>query len=157
MDHVLKIARRRLGCDAAGEPWPGVIDAERRFHMRLRVGDEDIDEMGHVNNAVWVAWLQDVSAAHWYHAARPEDRERYGAMVLHHDITYRGNVGPGADVKAQTWVDGPPRGVRYARRVQFFDEADRLLVSALSQWGVVEIATGRLVRVTPEIAGPFLP
>ena len=30
---------------------------------------EHIDELGHVNNAVWVQWIQEVALAHWYSVA----------------------------------------------------------------------------------------
>lgn len=124
--------------------------------MAFAVTEDDIDELDHVNNAVWVVWLQDVSVAHWYAAAHPDHRDQHGAVVLHHDITYRGNVGLGARVKAQTWIQGLPRGARYTRCVRFEDERGKLLVSAVSQWGLID-RNGRLVRVTPEMAAPFLP
>ena len=148
--------RRRIGCAADGSPRLGVIDAGRRFNMAFAVTEDDIDELDHVNNAVWVVWLQDVSVAHWYAAAHPDHRDQHGAVVLHHDITYRGNVGLGARVKAQTWIQGLPRGARYTRCVRFEDERGKLLVSAVSQWGLID-RNGRLVRVTPEMAAPFLP
>lgn len=148
--------RRRIGCAADGSPLLGVIDAGRRFNMAFAVTEDDIDELDHVNNAVWVVWLQDVSVAHWYAAAHPDHRDQHGAVVLHHDITYRGNVGLGARVKAQTWIQGLPRGARYTRCVRFEDERGKLLVSAVSQWGLID-RNGRLVRVTPEMAAPFLP
>lgn len=46
--------RRRIGCDASGVPLAGKVDERRRFHIRFQATEEDIDELGHVNNAVWV-------------------------------------------------------------------------------------------------------
>ena len=31
----------------------------------------DIDELGHVNNAVWARWIQDVATVHWRAVAAP--------------------------------------------------------------------------------------
>ncbi len=67
--------RRRIGCDASGVPLAGKVDERRRFHIRFQATEEDIDELGHVNNAVWVTWIQDVSVAHWLTAARPRDAD----------------------------------------------------------------------------------
>jgi len=147
---------RRIGCDASGTPLAGKLDGQRRFHIRFRVQEEDIDELGHVNNATWVVWVQDASVAHWFAAARPGDADEYAAMVVRHEIDYRRNVRAGDEVTAVTWVDGPPRGARYARRVEFTDSEGRLLVAALSQWVLIAKANGKLVRVPPELAARFL-
>lgn len=148
--------RRRIGCDVSGHPLPGRIDAQRRFHIALQAEANDIDELGHVNNATWVVWIQDASVAHWLAAARPQDAGRYVAMVLRHEVDYRGNIKAGEKVTAVTWVEGAPRGARYFRRVDFVDGKGRLLVSALSQWALIEKTTGKLVRVPVEVAAPFI-
>ena len=41
------------------------------FELTLTAGPEHIDELGHVNNAVWVQWIQQVAVAHWEAVARP--------------------------------------------------------------------------------------
>ena len=148
--------RRRIGCDEHGHPLVGEVDEHRRFHIRFRARDADIDELGHVNNAVWVTWIQDVSVAHWLTAARPRDADTYVAMVLRHEVDYRGNIRAGEETFAITWVEGKPRGARYARCVEFKDSNGQTLVAALSQWVLIEKATGKLVRVPAEVAAPFL-
>ncbi len=59
---------------------------------------EHIDALGHVNNTVWVQWIQDMATAHWDAAARPQDHAAFFWVVVRHEIDYRGNVaqGPGA-------------------------------------------------------------
>lgn len=150
------LKRRRIGCDAAGDPLPGTVDEQRCFHISFRAEEHDIDELDHVNNAVWVTWVQDASMAHWYAAARPQDVSAYVAMVLRHEVDYRGNIQAGDEVTAVTWVEVQPRGARFTRRVEFFNDKGRLLVSARSQWALIEKATGKLVRIPDELAAPFL-
>ena len=82
-----------------------------------------IDEMGHVNNAVWVQWIQDMATAHWDAAARPEDREQYVWLVVRHEIDYRGNIDLGQSVEGTTWIEGGARGAKSLRRVDFRDAA----------------------------------
>ena len=148
--------RRRIGCDASGVPLAGKVDERRRFHIRFQATEEDIDELGHVNNAVWVTWIQDVSVAHWLTAARPQDRDRFVAVVLRHEVDYRGNVRAGDEVSAITWVVGAPRGARYVRGVEFHGEDRRTIVASLTQWALVDRETGKLARVPVEVAAPFL-
>ena len=41
------------------------------FEQRITASPTDIDELGHVNNAAWVRWIQDMATAHWHAAAPP--------------------------------------------------------------------------------------
>ena len=41
------------------------------FEHDVTASPEHIDELGHVNNAVWVSWIQDIAVAHW-NAIAPE-------------------------------------------------------------------------------------
>ncbi|MDZ7895568.1 MAG: acyl-CoA thioesterase [Sphingobium sp.] len=149
-------SQRQIGCDMSGRALPGRLDPQRRFHITFRAEVSDIDELGHVNNAIWVVWIQDASVAHWLAAARKEDADHYVAMVVRHEVDYRGNIKAGEEVTAITWVEGEPRGARYARRVDFTDGKGRLLVTALSQWALIEKVTGRLVRVPADMAATFV-
>jgi len=55
----------------------------------------DIDELGHVNNAVWVRWIQDMATSHWQAVASPEHIAAYIWVVTRHEIDYRGNIAAG--------------------------------------------------------------
>ena len=127
-----------------------------RFTKVITAAPEDIDELGHVNNAVWVRWIQDVAVSHWAAAAAPEHRDAYVWVVTRHEIDYRGNVSAGETVTAETWVPDPPKGARFDRHMCFTGADGRVKVEAVSTWAMLDRATGRLVRVRPEIAVPFL-
>lgn len=118
---------------------------------------EHIDGMGHVNNAVWVQWMEAIATAHWGAVAAPEHQARYAWVVTRHEIDYRGNVGPGETVLAETFIPEGPNGARFDRRVDFRNADAKVIVSARTTWAMVEIATGRLCRVPTEVAAPFLP
>ena len=89
------------------------------FRQTITATPNDIDELGHVNNAVWVRWIQDVAVAHWTALAPEADREAYVWVVTRHEIDYRGNVSAGETVTAETWVQEPPRGARFDRHMKF--------------------------------------
>ncbi|TAD77527.1 MAG: acyl-CoA thioesterase [Sphingomonadales bacterium] len=116
---------------------------------------EHIDELGHVNNTVWVQWIQDMATQHWDAAARPEDRAAFFWVVVRHEIDYRGNVGLGETVQAETWIEGPALGAKSHRRVEFVDAAGKRLVSAATTWAMLDRASRRLARVRPEVLAPF--
>jgi acyl-CoA thioester hydrolase len=118
---------------------------------------QHIDELGHVNNAVWVDWIQQIATAHWAAVALPEHQAAYVWVVTRHEIDYRGNVGPGESVTAETFIPAPPSGARFDRRVDFKDAAGKVIVSAKTTWALIDKASGRLQRVRDEIAAPFRP
>ena len=126
------------------------------YTTTITAGPEDIDILGHVNNAVWVKWIQDVAVAHWHAIAAPEHHDAYIWVITRHEIDYRGNVSAGETVTAETWVDEPPRGARFNRYMKFTGADGKVRVEAKTTWAILDRATGRLVRVPPEVAAPFL-
>jgi len=126
------------------------------FEMRFTAGPDDIDIMGHVNNAVWVQWMERVATAHWEALAPPDAQERYLWVVTRHEIDYRGNVAQGEDVLARTWVAEPPRGARFDRMIAFTGPDGKPRVTARTTWAMIDRSTARLVRVPPDLAAIFL-
>lgn len=127
-----------------------------RHTVSITAGPDDIDELGHVNNAVWVKWVQDVAVGHWTAVAPPAHRDAYVWVVTRHEIDYRGNVRAGETVTAETWVADAPKGARFDRHVRFTGADGRVKVEAKTTWAIVDRATGRVLRVPAEVAAPFL-
>ncbi|MFN3990369.1 MAG: acyl-CoA thioesterase [Erythrobacter sp.] len=127
-----------------------------RFTRSFVAEPHHIDALGHVNNTVWVQWIQDMATAHWDAVARPEDRAAFFWVVVRHEIDYRGNISEGARVTAETWIEDPAMGAKSLRRVEFCDANGKRLVSAATTWAMLDKATGRLARVRPEVLAPFL-
>jgi len=129
--------------------------SEPDYSVTFTAQDADIDELGHVNNAVWVRWVQDVAIGHWNAFALPEHVDAYVWVITRHEIDYRGNLKSGESVVARTWV-GEPRGARFDRYVAFTGEDGKVKVESKTIWAIVEKASGRILRVPPEVAAPFL-
>ena len=123
--------------------------------MTFKAKPEHIDELGHVNNAVWLQWVQDIAVAHWSAVAPAEQQAAYVWVVTRHEIDYRGNVALGESVTAETWIPEPPKGARFDRCVAFRDRPGKVLVEARSTWALLDRKSGRLLRVRPEVAAPF--
>ena len=127
-----------------------------RFTRQFTAEPQHIDELGHVNNAVWVGWVQEIAIAHWDAAARAQDRAAFFWVVVRHEIDYRGNIAEGERVTGETWIDGPAQGATSVRRVEFRDAAGKVIVSARTTWGMLDRGTQRLVRVRADVIAPFL-
>lgn len=117
---------------------------------------EHIDILGHVNNAVWVRWMEQVATEHWMRDADPAHLDAYVWVVTRHEIDYRGNVKEGEAVTVRTWIPEGPRGARFDRLMEFTGPDGKVKVSAKSTWAIIDKATGRILRVPPEVAARFL-
>ncbi|MBX3565741.1 MAG: acyl-CoA thioesterase [Sphingomonas sp.] len=126
------------------------------FRQTITAQADDIDELGHVNNAVWVKWIQDVAVAHWMALAPPEDHAAYFWVITRHEIDYRSSVLEGETVTGETWVQDPPRGARFNRHMKFTGADGKIKLEAVSTWAIMERATGRLARVPKHLAELFL-
>ncbi|NBC37596.1 acyl-CoA thioesterase [Novosphingobium sp. FSY-8] len=132
------------------------------FTHTFTAGPEHIDVMGHVNNAVWVQWMEAIATTHWERDAAPAHVAAYAWVVTRHEIDYKGNVRQGDQVLAETFIPEGPKGARFDRRVDFRAIAadgtpGKVIVSARTTWAMIELATGRLSRIPAEVAAPFLP
>lgn len=127
-----------------------------RYSLTFTAGPEHIDVMGHVNNAVWVQWMEVMATAHWEAVAAPEHVARYAWVVVRHEIDYRGNIREGDSVTAETFIPEGPNGAKFDRHIEFKDAAGKVVVRAKTTWAMIEIASGRLMRVPAEVAAPFV-
>lgn len=116
-----------------------------------------IDEMDHVNNAVWLQWVEAVATAHWETVASAEHVATYVWFAVRHEIDYRGNIGLGESVVAKTWLPAAPTGARFERRVNFTNAIGKVIVSVRSIWAIIERSSGRLVRIPKDVSDPFGP
>ena len=126
------------------------------FTLTFTAGPEHIDQMGHVNNAVWVQWMEALATAHWEAVAPAVHQARYAWVVARHEIDYRGNIREGESVTGETFIPEGPSGARFDRRVDFRNAAGKVIVSARTTWAMIDIASGRLMRVPPDVAAPFV-
>ena len=128
-----------------------------RHTLTFTAQPQHIDELGHVNNAVWADWIQQIATAHWSAVASPAHQAAYIWVVTRHEIDYRGNIALGESVTAETFIPSAPSGARFDRRVDFTDAGGKVIVSAQTTWALIDKASGRLQRVREDVAAPFRP
>ena len=142
----------------AGEPLS--FDVPDPFLYEPAVREADIDGQGHVNNAVYVRWMD--AAAYAHSAAVGYDGDAYRALgtafvVRRHEIDYLAPTWPGDRVVVATW---PERMARFKamRRHQVVRVGDgQTLVRAVTTWVYVDRATGRPQRIPAELIAAFGP
>ncbi|HEY0412554.1 MAG TPA: acyl-CoA thioesterase [Allosphingosinicella sp.] len=126
------------------------------FERTVTATEADVDELGHVNNAVWVRWIQHLATAHWEAVAREAHKAAYIWVVTRHEIDYLRAVLPGETVTGRTWVAEAPKGARFDRLVEFTGSDGKARVRARTTWAILDKATGRPLRVPADVAAPFL-
>lgn len=127
------------------------------FELTFTAAAEHIDELGHVNNAVWVQWIQQVAVAHWEALAAEAHKQRYFWVVVRHEIDYLRAAHEGERVLARTWVGDAPQGARFERFVEFTGADGKVCVRSRTQWAIIDKTLGRPIRVPPEVIAPFMP
>jgi acyl-CoA thioester hydrolase len=126
----------------------------RQFEHIFTARTADIDELGHVNNTVWVRWVQDMATVHWAAAATPEQAAAYVWVVVRHEIDYLGNLKEAESVAARTWVAEAPAGAKYDRHVEFSKDG-RVIVRAKTTWAILDRAKLRPIRVPKDVVERF--
>src|SRR5215472_21826 len=125
------------------------------FEMVVPVVATDIDEQNHVNNTVYVRWVQDVAVAHWRAITNAEVQETIGWVVLRHEIDYKAPATLGDEIVLRTWV-GKATRLTFERFTEIRRKGDRQLLSqARTLWCPINARTGRPMRVPAEVREQF--
>ena len=125
------------------------------FELPITVAPEDIDGLGHVNNVVYVRWMQDVATRHWETAAPAALRAEVIWVVTRHEVDYKAPAFVGEALVARTWV-GEPSGATWERFIEVRRvEGDRLLVAGRSVYAAIDPKSGRPRRVDSQLQEPF--
>ena len=126
-----------------------------RFELAIPVQAADIDELGHVNNVVYLRWVQEAAVAHWRVAATAAQQATVAWVVLRHEIDYKRAARMGDGVVARTWV-GTASTHEFERYTEILRAADRaLLARARTVWCPIDGRTGRPIRVDTDVRERF--
>lgn len=130
------------------------------FDLKITVQAEHIDTLNHVNNVVYVSWMQDVATAHIeaLGLGLKEYIELKHAMVaVEHHVQYRKAAVEGEEIILRTWLNDI--NVLYSfRQYVFYRPKDKaILFTGNTQWACIEIATGRPKRMSPTFTQAYQP
>jgi len=123
--------------------------------MTVPVLPADIDGQNHVNNTVYLRWIQDVATAHWKSLASAEAQDAIGWVVLRHEVDYRSSASLGDEILLRTWV-GQASRLKFERFTEIHRKIDNhLLAQGRTLWVPIDVRTGKPTRVGAELRAQF--
>ena|SRR5450432_3391179 len=127
----------------------------RIFEYRLTVSENDIDELDHVNNIVYLRWVQESASAHWAQLSNEAINQKYIWVVMRHEIDYLQPALPGDEIMVQTWV-GKNEGAKSERHTQLYNAASgKKLSEAITTWCLLDAVSKRPKRIEADILSLF--
>ncbi len=133
---------------ASGEPVPAT------FEQAITVTAEDLDELHHVNNVVYLRWVQDVATAHWTAIAPREALETVAWVARRHEIDYLSAATLGEELVARTWV-GQAEGLTFERLTEIRRANGQVIARARTLWVPISRVTGKPARVGEDVRALF--
>jgi acyl-CoA thioester hydrolase len=142
----------------------GTMLAQETFAMPLSpiytkifvIPQSAIDENGHVNNVVYVQWMQDIAVEHYSAIGGVEAQGPNATWVVReHKVEYLLPAYVGEEIEIRTWVENIKR-VRSLRKYEFVRKADgKTLVRGETDWVFVDVKSGRPLAIPQEVVGVF--
>ncbi len=126
------------------------------FHeYPIAITPDDIDHMGHVNNAVYLKWVQAAVVNYWERVAPPEAVAQHLWVALKHEITYRRPAFLDDGVIAEVAAESA-QGAR-AFFSTLIKRGEEVLAEVKSSWCCLDAATKRPARLAKDVIARFVP
>ncbi len=119
------------------------------FTLTITVSAEDIDNLQHVNNLVYVKWMDRIAGTHWDHLTKDNPLLEYVWVVVRHEIDYLKQASLGDEIMVKTWV-GETKGITSIRFMEFY-KRDILLVKAKTTWAMLDSKTFKPTRIRENV------
>lgn len=116
-----------------------------------------IDENGHVNNVMYVQWMQDIAVEHYASIGGIEAQGSESTWVVReHKVEYFLPAFVDEKIEIKTWVENIRR-VRSLRKYEFVRKSDgKILVKGETDWVFVDTKTGMPRAVPKEVENIFV-
>ncbi|MBI2332459.1 MAG: acyl-CoA thioesterase [Chloroflexi bacterium] len=126
------------------------------YSKTITIPSSAIDENGHVNNVVYVQWMQDIAVEHYASLGGVEAQGPDATWVVRqHSIEYLQQAFAGEEIEIRTWVEGI-RKVRSMRKYEFVRKNDgKILVKGETDWVFMDTKTGRPKAIPQEVERVF--
>jgi acyl-CoA thioester hydrolase len=122
-----------------------------KFTKQILVQENDIDELNHVNNVRYVQWMQDIAKEHWFSSIKNKLNSTYIWVVASHFIEYKSSAVLNDELTIDTFIE-KFEGPMSFRRVEIRNKkTNRIIVTALTKWCLIDIETKRPILVPEEI------
>lgn len=119
------------------------------YSTSLIVSKKDIDQLGHVNNLVYLEWVLKISGMHWNLLSTNEINAKYVWVVLRHEIDYLSSVKLNDEILISTWI-GDSYGVKSERFVEIkFNQ--KIVARAKTTWCLLDRNSMKATRIPSNI------
>lgn len=118
-----------------------------------KVEPHHIDDLNHVNNVVYLEWVQDMGNYHWTEKTKGQYDKEFAWVVLDHFIEYKRPSVLGDELVATTWVE-KCEGARSIRHVEFHKEG-KLVCRSKTNWAFIDREKVRPLLIPDKIANLF--
>lgn len=125
------------------------------FEQKHIVTANEIDEYNHVNNVVYVQWMQNISDAHWKELSKKATNIDYVWFVIRHEVDYKNQAVLEDEVTLRTWV-GKTEGIKSIRHFEIY-RGETLLVKSQTTFCLLDATTKKPKRITKEVTNLLLP
>ncbi len=129
--------------------------AVRIYEYPVNVLSEDIDFMGHVNNAVYLKWVQAAVIDYWQRVAPPEAVAQHLWVALKHEISYRRPAFLEDGIIAEVIAESAQGARTFFSTL--FKRGDEVLAEVKSSWCCLDAATKRPARLAKDVLARFIP
>lgn len=124
------------------------------YHHPIGIVAADIDHMGHVNNSVYLKWVQEAVIRYWESLAPPEAVARHLWVALSHEINYR-RAAFLDDIVVANVIADKVEGAR-AFFTTVIKRGEEVVAEVRSSWCCLDAVTRRPARLARDIAARFL-
>lgn len=115
----------------------------QKYEKEYIVQSSDIDQLGHVNNVVYLQWVQDIATEAWNATATEEQKANLLWVVARHEIDYKRPAFEGEKVIIRTWV-GKANDKWFERFTEVCRKRDdKVVIKALTFWAPIDAKTMR--------------
>lgn len=122
----------------------------------MQVQQPHLDAMNHVNNVVYIQWMQDIASMHWHAIATPELKNKFVWMIRRHEVDYYNQAFLNDSLLITTWT-GEYTNVTWKRHYEITRPADnKKIISAVSLWIPVDVETQKPQRVDEAMVSLFM-
>lgn len=129
---------------------------ENRFTKAILIQPDDFDQMGHVNNVVYLQWVQDVAEAHWKHVSDQQHLNDFLWVALRHEIDYLKEIKPGETIIAETYVKSM-EGVKSERHTVILAETTgQVKAKAITFWCLLDSERKKPKRIPDDLKKLFI-
>jgi acyl-CoA thioester hydrolase len=134
---------------------PMTAAAARVYEYPINVVSDDIDFMGHVNNAVYLKWVQAAVIDYWQRVAPPEAVAQHLWVALKHEITYRRPAFLDDGIIAEVIAESAQGARTFFSTL--FKRGEEVVAEVKSSWCCLDAATLRPARLAKDVLARFLP